>query len=164
MGMFDYVRVSGPEFVCSEGHDLSGEEFQTKDLGCTLGYATIRSGRMHFEPHLIERGRSAEDYQRFPRVISIGCTCSRCPGFVQANTGNPVGCDVDFEVDLVYDGTVLHARRVGMSTSEWMEWVVAQPWMAGAEGPMPYTEAREMRMRYPERYGRPLRVRPASKA
>jgi hypothetical protein len=32
MGLYDTVKVSDPRFVCSEGHDLSDEEFQTKDL------------------------------------------------------------------------------------------------------------------------------------
>ena len=41
MGLFDTVTVRDPRFVCSEGHDLSDEEFQTKDLGCTMGSATI---------------------------------------------------------------------------------------------------------------------------
>ena len=41
MGLFDYVSVNDPRFVCSEGHDLRGEEFQTKDFACSLGTITI---------------------------------------------------------------------------------------------------------------------------
>lgn len=45
MGLFDYVTVRGPSFVCSEGHDLSGEEFQTKDFGCEMGQVFIEEHR-----------------------------------------------------------------------------------------------------------------------
>ena len=44
MGLFDYVYVDDPAFVCSEGHDLNGREFQTKDLGCTMGHAKVSGG------------------------------------------------------------------------------------------------------------------------
>ena len=37
MGLFDYVRVSDPRFVCSEGHDLSDCEFQSHDFGEMMG-------------------------------------------------------------------------------------------------------------------------------
>lgn len=44
MGMFDSVYFVDGAPKCGEGHDLAGEEFQTKDLDCNLDQYAIEGG------------------------------------------------------------------------------------------------------------------------
>lgn len=141
MGLFDYVKVSGPEFKCSEGHDLSGEEFQTKDLGCTMGNATIADGKLTTTPSdwgapFIPGGMA---------LIEIYCNCTRCPAFVQAKTFNLVDHGVTFKVLLEKD-VVQRVERVGETSAEFVANTPKQPWMKDCRGPMLYQEAYKLHL------------------
>lgn len=141
MGLFDYVTVNDPRFVCSEGHDLSGEEFQSKDFGCMMGQVTIENGRTS----------SRQVYLGVPEadssVVEIYATCTKCPAFVQFGTGNLAGCSVAFDVKLNGDA-VESIERTSQSTSEWLAAEPARDWMHRCEGPMPYNDALELHINY----------------
>lgn len=136
MGLFDYVYISDHRTVCSEGHNLCHLEFQTKDLGCTMGDAQIKDGK------LIVAGGGYGDRPRLPFLgrISIYTTCLLCPAFVQATTGNLCGAWVEFELEIV-DNAVRSVTRTSPSTAEWLMLEPQQEWMAGCHGPMPYEDA-----------------------
>jgi hypothetical protein len=139
MGCFDTLNCSGPEFVCSENHDLSIEEFQTKDLGETMGDFNI-SGN-------VLTGMDGEwgDFVMFPFTgeLNIYCTCTQCPAFVQAKTHNLVGCGVEFKVELV-GNQVVKVTRTSTPTEDWVLEEPKLPWMENCLGPMPWEEAEEI--------------------
>lgn len=135
MGCFDYVKCLDPEFVCAEGHHLSDEEFQTKDLGETMGTWTISNGELKGE----DGGWGDSPELPFLGRIEVYCTCTKCPAFVQKGTGNLLGCSVDFTVEIV-DNKVRKVERTFQQTEEWLR---AQPWAEGCLGPFTYDEARQ---------------------
>lgn len=141
MGMFDYVSVSGPEFVCSEGHDLSDEEFQSKDFGCEMGQVRIECGRVSCRAACLGTP-SAESDQ-----VEVYGTCRRCPAFVQRGTGNLIACWVEFAVKLDGDA-VVSVTRTSPPTAEFLRGTPLEKYMRGCEGPMPHTEARELHCNY----------------
>lgn len=140
MGLFDRVTVERPEFVCSEGHPLHGELFQTKGLGCTMGHWTLG------ETLSGEDGGYGEKPRRpFLGTISVYASCRQCPAFVQARTGNFCDCPVEFDVEIV-DDVVRKVTRTSQSTAEWLREEPTRPWMAGCRGPMPWTDAHALHM------------------
>ena len=144
MGLFDYVTVRDPRFVCSEGHDLSGEEFQTKDFGETMGRILIdRDGWI--TTRAVFLGTPEADSS----VVEIYCTCTQCPAFVQFGTGNLCPCGVTFDVSLSRD-RVTEVRRTGPSTAEWLASEPLARHMRNCEGPMPYSEASRLHAGYEE--------------
>ena len=142
MGLFDYVTVRDPRFACSEGHDLSDEEFQTKDLGCTMGSATIGVDRGEARLVIDEDGGYG-DTPRLPFLgrICVYCVCRRCPAFVQAATGNLCPSGVTFEVEVI-DDIVRSITRVSETTSEFLANEPRKSYMVGCEGPMSYEAAK----------------------
>lgn len=145
MGMFDWAHCNGPEFVCSEGHDLSGEEFQTKDLDCTLGDVVIEGGRVQFHDSGLRfdgQGLGPPAVSPYTGTIDVGCTCKKCPAFVQAKTFNLIGTDVSFDVEIVND-EVKSVTRTSPSTAEQLRDTPTRPWMAGCYGPVPYETAKK---------------------
>jgi hypothetical protein len=136
MGLYDHISVSGPEFVCSEGHDLSGEGFQSKDFGCTMGHVAVSADGV-----TMESGGWGDDVSRplLGRFYVYG-PCTQCPAFVQAKTRNIVECSVEFEVDIV-DDKVRSITRISPSTPEFLADTPRQEWMRGCTGPLPYEEA-----------------------
>jgi hypothetical protein len=138
VGVFDYVRVEGEAFRCSEGHDLAGEEFQTKDLGCTMGQWLIgerfsgKDGGYGEAPELPFIGR-----------IHIYSGCRQCPALVQAGTMNLCETPVGFVVEIV-DDLVRKVRRVSPDTATFLAEYAQEEFMRGCYGPMPYGEAEEM--------------------
>jgi hypothetical protein len=140
MGLFDYVHVHDARFVCSEGHDLRGEEFQTKDLGCTMGDSAIGAdGVLDF------RDGGYGDPPKMPlnETIATYCTCRKCPAFVQDGTSNLIAMGVDFEVKFE-GGRAVSVTRVGATTAEWLAKTPGETWMVGCLGPMTYEEARKI--------------------
>jgi len=136
MGDHDSVTSDDPRFRCSEGHDLTQELFQTKDLGCTMGTSSIAAGRLK-----VDSGNWGEP----PALPFSGCIrvyrdCRRCPAFVQAGTFNVVATFVEFEVTIVADA-VRSIERIGQSTAEFVDSAPRQPWLAGCLGPMSYDQA-----------------------
>ncbi len=144
MGMFDSAYCVGPEFVCTAGHDLSEEEFQTKDLDCSLAIIRIEGGRAWYVSGGIDEIPNAA----ITETLCLNCVCSSCEAFVQAGTGNLIGVYVTFEVD-VDAGIVKAIRRVSPPSAEQLAETPRQEWMAGCEGPMPYAEAKERHIHYP---------------
>lgn len=136
MGMFDYVQCSGPEFVCSEGHRLDDEEFQTKDLGNGLDRWNI-DGVLDGPD-----GGSGYGYpvdRPFSGKLNVYCSCSKCPAFVCYDTYNLWSCWVELEVIIKAD-KVTSVTRVSDSTDVWLNSSdVKYCW-----GPMPHAEARRM--------------------
>lgn len=143
MGLFDYVHCSGPEFVCSEGHDLTAEEFQSKDFGCTMGDVSISSTSID-----LDSGKWGDGPPERPLLgrFYVYCTCRRCPAFIQAKTANMCSHGVTFCIEVV-DDRVRSIKRASPPTAEWLESEPKQSYMAGCLGPMPYDEAQSLRMR-----------------
>lgn len=141
MGLFDYVTVRDPRFVCSRGHDLSAEEFQSKDFGCTMGRVLIEDGLL--SSHAVYFGEPGADGSK----VEVYCTCRQCPAFVQFGTGNLVGCDVTFEVEL--DGDAVKAiSRTSPATDDQLRAVPLERHMNRCEGPMPYADAKQLHVHY----------------
>jgi hypothetical protein len=137
MGLFDYVVVDDPNFICSEGHDLRVEEFQSKDFGCTMGTVSIVLDGMV----RIENGGFGGDLD-YPLnghfYIYAGCT--RCPAFVQVDTYNLIAHMVEFKITVI-DGMCVRIERHSPSTKEWIENEPKQQYMENCIGPMPWKEA-----------------------
>ncbi|MDI1430691.1 ankyrin repeat domain-containing protein [Polyangium sorediatum] len=135
MGLYDTVRVKGLQgWTCSEGHDLMQAEWQTQDLGCTMGSWTLAArldGTPGFEGERIELPLTDR--------IAIYTHCIQCPAlFDELDVGgNVILPSVEFEVDLV-ESVVRRAERVSESTPEHLaRWIERY----GCEGPMTYAEA-----------------------
>lgn len=141
MGLFDYVYVSDPRFVCSRGHDLSGEEFQSKDFGEMMGSVSIAGGEFTTRDGYC--GKPEPD----SNVVEIYCTCTKCPAFVQFGTGNLSPCDVTFDVTLS-GSTVALVTRTSPSTDDFVRDEPLQRHMKRCEGPMPYDVAQELHVHY----------------
>ena len=147
MGMFDTVTVSDRRFCCSEGHDLSSETFQTKDLGeCMLDWR-ITSGVL-VPPDESEKGWGILPPLPFSGAIHIYTDCSECPAFVQAKTMNMCGCSVAFDV-MIDKNQVVYILRVSQDTKDFLIQEPKLSWMEGCHGPMSYDEALKLhRSRY----------------
>jgi hypothetical protein len=144
MGLFDYVTVNDPCFVCSNGHDLSAEEFQSKDFGCTMGRVVIENERV--SSHDGYFGKPEAD----SKTVEIYCTCRQCPAFVQFGTGNLIGCDVTFEIEL--DGSAVKlVTRTSPATNDWLRDESLKRHMKRCEGPMPYRDAELLHVHYRKR-------------
>lgn len=143
MGLFDYVTVSDPRFICSNGHDLSAEEFQSKDFGCKMGRVAIENGRI--SSHAGYFGEPEADSNK----VEIYCTCRQCPAFVQFGTGNLIGCDVSFEIEL--DGAMIKSIVcTSPATNDWLRDEPLEQYMKRCEGPMPYADAEHLHRHYRE--------------
>lgn len=161
MGLYDCLTCNDPRFVCSEGHHLGAEEFQTKDLGCTMGHGEIdATGTFSFLP-------GGWGDAEVGTTINIYTSCRQCPAFVQAGTGNLIEMWVEFAVDLVapaalnsaahegriapgsdplnartrFGALVVDVRRTSQPTAEQIATMPNEPYMEDAAGPMPWPEA-----------------------
>jgi hypothetical protein len=144
MGMFDYYRVSGPAFVCSEGHDLTGEEFQGKSLSCTLASHKIDGDRLTLGAGYSNK---TEALPHYTTTIFVGSQCPRCPAFLQAHTYNIFHTYVDFAVAVEgRTGRVLAIERCSETTAEFLRTTPLLESMAGGMGPLPCEEAERIRM------------------
>jgi hypothetical protein len=158
MGLFDYVHVKPDDarFVCSEGHSLSGQEFQSKDFGCTMGDVTIIGNQI-----VLEDGGYG-DSPKHPLLgrFYVYCSCHQCPVFVQANSGNLCDVECTFEIEVV-DDVIRSVKRVSASTADWLASEPQREWMKNCHGPMPHGEAWAIRKRIwderdqPTQKGRP---------
>ena len=138
MGLYDDVSCYREDCKCSEGHDLSGSDFQTKDLGCGMGAFVIE------ETLTGTPGDYGDEIKRpFLGRVSFYTTCKECPAFVQARTYNLVGMWVTFEAEIVYDKVVTFTR-ISPDTKDWLVNEPQQPFMDGCFGPMSYNEAYNM--------------------
>jgi hypothetical protein len=142
MGLFDYVKCSGREFVCSEGHSLADMEFQTKDLGCSMGNAEIGGvgSSLVFDSGGYEYGALRRPLLG---VVNVYTACMKCPAFVQAKSHNLCDCWVEFEVEFV-DDVVRAVKRVSPSTADFLKSAASAEYLKGAHGPMPYPEAQAL--------------------
>lgn len=140
MGLFDRVYCNRPEFVCSEGHDLSDAEFQTKDLGETMGSATI-DDRFDFN----DGGWGDPIARPFTGDIEVYSDCHQCPAFVQAETFNLHPVSVEFVVRVESDAVVL-VTRTSASTVEQIEQAPKLDYMPNCRGPMSYEDAQKRHM------------------
>lgn len=143
MGLFEYVFVNDPRFVCSEGHFLGDAEFQSKDFGCVMGDVSIDDGRLSYRDRGL--GMPAPDSNE----AEIYATCTRCPAFVQDGTGNTCGCPVSFRI-WIEDDCIVSIKRTSPDTATWLETEPKRAWMKDCEGPMPYQAARDLHVRYDE--------------
>lgn len=136
MGLFDYVHCDRPEFVCSEGHDLRDEEFQTKDLGETMGSASIGNTIT-----IYDGGYGDTQPSPFSGTIEIYATCRRCPAFVQAETFNTHPVSVEFAVE-IRDDKVMSVVRTSKSSAEQIAEAPTLEYMPNCRGPMSYEDAK----------------------
>lgn len=136
MGMFDWVHVDRDEFVCSEGHSLRNEEFQTKDFDCVLGHVYV-GHTLTTSPGVMD---AAIDLGTFQSYFDIGCSCKQCPAFVQADTFNLVPAVVEFRIHFIAS-KILKIERISESTAEFIAREPGERWMGNCRGPMPYQDA-----------------------
>lgn len=138
MGLYDVVRCHGDVFRCSEGHDLSEAEFQTKDLGQTMGEWSLGGvgDRLEGTPGEWNSGPR----RPFLGRMSVYTNCRKCPAFVQDRTANLVACWVEFEVELV-DDFIRSVKLVSPPTAQFLEETPKLPYMANCVGPMTWEEA-----------------------
>jgi hypothetical protein len=140
MGLFDYVHFDRPEAICSEGHDLRDEEFQTKDLGETMGSASIGDGiSIH------DGGYGDTQSRPFSGTIEIYATCRKCPAFVQAETFNTHPVSVDLAVE-IRDDKVVSVTRTSASSAEQIAEAPTLEYMPNCRGPMSYEDAKKRQM------------------
>lgn len=139
MGLFDYVEVQGPSFVCEHGHPLEGYEFQTKDLGCTMGRATIPSVG---EAVVHEDGGWNQAENLANVTLSIYGQCEACPAWVQAKTANLIETSVDFDVE-VLDGIVMKVTRTGQASEAELRKL---EYFADMAGPYSFKEAQRLHL------------------
>lgn len=128
MGLFDRLMCHDPEFLCSEGHGLGGEEFQTKSLGCTMGYGAIRDRLLTF------RDGGWGDATERETPLDVYCTCRQCPAIMPppgSQTPTAIHPWVEFAVELDGD-RVVSISRTSKSTSEYTAEVMLWPHMGGA--------------------------------
>lgn len=135
MGLFDYVSCDHPAFVCSEGHDLRDEEFQTKDLGCTMGSASIGNGI-----DIRDGGWGETQPRPFTGTIEVYTDCKKCPAFVQNETFNMHPVSVEFDVQIVADD-VVSIKRTSAATAEQLAQAPRLDYMPDCRGPMKYEDA-----------------------
>lgn len=138
MGLFDYVRVQGEEYVCSEGHNLEQESFQSKDFGCTMG--TVSLGGVGITVTMEDGGYGHPEIPGLTDYVEVYGDCTRCPAFVQMPTGNLVATWVTFKVHIVKD-VVQGVERTSQSTADFLAKEPGQKWMEGCLGPMSYQDA-----------------------
>jgi len=132
MGMFDRVWFRDTEPRCSEGHSLAGVEFQTKDLGCTMGDAEVMDGKFAFSPG------GWGDSEKVGRMWMCG-DCPQCVCFV-AEFPHPQVYRRFIELVVTVLGTAVVYEDVSKSLAEWwMEDYVCRP---GVLGPMSPEAAR----------------------
>lgn len=144
MGLYDHVSVSGPEFVCSEGHDLSVREFQSKEFGCTMGHVAISAEGVTLEPGGWGDPISRPLLGRF----YVYSSCTLCPAFVQARTHNLIECSVEFEIEVV-DDRVRSIKRISQTTADFLLKTPKEDWMKDCKGPMPHADAYELHLAWP---------------
>lgn len=145
MGLYDHVHIAGPDlrFVCSEGHDVTGEEFQSKDWGCTMGDVHIAGDAIGHES-----GGYGDDVKRpYLGRFYVYCTCTQCPAFVQnwqrpdgSRCHNVIDMSVTFELEVV-DDKIRNVKRVSTSTADWLRDEPTKEYMRDAIGPMPRAQA-----------------------
>lgn len=103
MGLYDTIRYNGSRSKCANGHDLSSEDFQTKDLGCTLGYWSLTDENIEGE----DGGYGELPALPVTGVVYFYTSCSECSE----------GSDwVEFEAEL-RDGKVLSISRVASESN-----------------------------------------------
>lgn len=124
--MFDRIKIYDDGYRCSEGHDLRGEEFQTKGLDCDLSDFAISRGRL--------QGKLA-----FTGELFIYTSCSQCPAFVQPESAVVVECWVEFKIDLVESG-VRSIELVSTPSAAW----AASEMRGGQRGPMTVAAAEDL--------------------
>lgn len=137
MGLFDYVHCDHPVFVCSDGHDLRDEEFQTKDLGCTMGSASIGE-----RISIHDGGYGDTQPAPFSGSIQIYADCHSCPAFVQDVTFNLHPVCVEFLVEISGD-VVTKITRTSASSAEQVAAAPLLEYMPNCRGPMSYEDARK---------------------
>jgi hypothetical protein len=111
----------------------TGADWQTKDLGCTLGSWTL-DARLDGAP-----GSEGEPIELpFTGRIAICTDCIRCPALFDEldGGGNVIVPWVEFEVDLA-DSVVRRAERVSESTAEHLAGWIEQYGCEGPRGGMP---------------------------
>lgn len=138
MGLYDTVHAHGPEFVCDQGHAIG--DMQTKDLGQTMGVATIEDGRIAFR----DGGWGGAPTEPITETIRIYGDCGECPAFVQPKTGNLVTLWVEFKIVLV-EGRIVWLKRISETRDEFLARVPNEPYMKGCLGPMTHEEAAKVR-------------------
>jgi hypothetical protein len=74
MGMYDTVYIHDNRMKCKNGHDMSGQDFQTKDLTNTLSTWVLKKGRLKLEQH------NDEVWEPVAKsgVIRVYTTCDNC--------------------------------------------------------------------------------------
>ncbi len=148
MGMFDSLRCIGPQFVCSRGHSLADEEFQTKDFDCELAWHLIENDTLTFygaeavrESEVSKHG-IFERHEHAPHLgnIFVYTSCHQCPCYVYGEVGTVVACWCEFKVRLV-DNKVEAVER---TAEDYDEFARRQAELPDLAGPIPLAEAIEI--------------------
>lgn len=120
MGLYDSVTVTGSGWTCPEGHDLTGEDWQTKDLGETMGGWTFG------EPgsEIVESRHGAYNDVEIESVIRIYTSCPKCPHMLQAKTYNVLDLWVEYELAMA-DRLILTRKLISEPLAETMAYWLA---------------------------------------
>ncbi len=138
MGNFDTVTARGPAYVCADGHDMTNEILQTKDLGCTVGHAQI--GDVGSKVTMTPGNWGEPLLPGFTGTIHVYTDCQRCPALIHLQTANVL--DMWFEVEIeIVDDVVQRITRISEPTEAQIvayreHWGEQQ-----LEGPMSFADA-----------------------
>jgi hypothetical protein len=114
MGMFDTIYIYDNRVKCKNGHDLSGHDFQTKDLTNTMAEWFIKGGVLKLDAS----SWSVSAWAPAPKT-GIIYACEICELCEDARLNNGVlekNSLVDFKISFV-DGVVETIERV--TDDEW---------------------------------------------
>lgn len=146
MGLYDTLRITHDLARCPDGHDLSEQEWQTKDLGESMGaFHLDETGEIKPLDLPEERWRPS----LFPPkgTVQVYTDCPECPVWVQKGTGNVIHADVDYE--LQFEGTRLTGYlRTTVPYAEQLAKRQASTWFEGAVGPLSDAEAHDLSSAY----------------
>lgn len=108
MGMFDTVYIHDNRMKCKNGHDLSGQDFQTKCLTNSLAAWVIKNGFLKLE----KWPWHDNVWEPTPKTgtISVYTTCDNCEEFRDNNGVRELNNWAEFLIT-IKDGTVVKIDR-----------------------------------------------------
>lgn len=143
MGLYDTVIVTDPRFSCSEGHLIT--PLQTKDLGATMGHASIDAqGKLE----LTIGGWGDPEFQTAAEVtgtLHVYAFCDQCDVMITRHGGGVQIHEAWVEFDVIaVAGVVASVTRTSLPSAEYHKSQLRYPGLAGAEGPMSWEDGRKL--------------------
>lgn len=108
MGMFDTIYIHDNRMKCKNGHDLSGHDFQTKDLTDSLATWAIKGGILKLEEWLWKE--NAWEPKPKSGLIRVYTTCDNCEETRDNNGVRELNNWAEFFIT-IKDGSVVNIAR-----------------------------------------------------